>query len=182
MRVSRVRFVAFVCLYNFCLWSNATGQASDQTTAERALGSQWRHISRQAGMIFCGTVVNGHLQTAATNRTPPQLQFTFRVDEAIAGVETGQTLTIREWTGAVSMQRPMLSGQHFLIFLYPPSRLGLTSPVGGPLGQINLDASGKYVSQHPKKPPRMIRSQSSAVAPISVMQLERAIRSARAER
>ena len=89
-------------------------------------------------------------QTAATDRlvpgTTPAVQLSFHVDEAIAGVERGQVLTIHEWAGAWSMHRPMSKGQHFLIFLYPPSRLGLTSPVGGSLGQVALDASGQNVS------------------------------------
>src|SRR5258708_37231121 len=62
------------------------------------------------------------------------------------------------------MHRPMSSGQHILIFVYPLSRLGFTSPVGGSLGQVVLDPSGKNVSQT-----------------VSVVQLERAIRSARGE-
>src|SRR5258708_34504916 len=62
------------------------------------------------------------------------------------------------------MHRPMSSGQHILIFLYPLSRLGFTSPVGGSLGQVVLDPSGKNVSRSG-----------------SVVQLERAIRSARGE-
>jgi hypothetical protein len=88
--------------------------------------------------------------------------LSFRVDEPIAGVERGQILTIREWAGAWSMHRPMSRGEHILIFLYPPSRLGLTSPVGGSLGQIALDPSG-------------------VGGAISVTQLERAIRRAREE-
>ena len=40
------------------------------------------------------------------------------------------------------MHRPMRKGEHFLLFLYPPSRLGLTSPVRGAQGQVPLDAGG----------------------------------------
>ena len=130
-------------------------------------------------MIFAGTVLGASTQTvttgasttrtAATARplpgTTPAIELSFRVDEAIAGVRPGQVLTLREWAGAWSMHRPMSQGQHILIFLYPPSRLGLTSPVGGPLGQVSLDLTGKNVSQ----------------SSVSVVQLRRAIRSARSE-
>jgi len=51
------------------------------------------------------------------------------------------------------MHRPMSSGQHILIFLYPLSRLGFTSPVGGSLGQVALESSGKNVSNSGQKPP-----------------------------
>src|SRR5208337_650662 len=156
MRASRRVFVvALVCLPSFCLSSFAAAQSSDQVVAERVLGPRWKQLSRRAGMIFAGTVLSAATRsaptrTAATDRaipgTTPAVQLSFRVDEAIAGVERGQVLTIHEWAGAWSMHRPMSKGQHILIFLYPPSRLGLTSPVGGALGQIALDPSGKNVS------------------------------------
>jgi hypothetical protein len=120
----------------------------------------------------------------------PAVQLSFRVDQAIAGVEQGQVVTIHEWAGAWSMHRPMRSGQHILIFLYPLSRLGLTSPVGGSLGQVALDPSGKTVSEYMPKPAAAVspRNEPSArprvpvdTRSVSVVQLERAIRSAREE-
>jgi hypothetical protein len=147
-------------------------------------------------MIFAGTVLAAAAQTvttqtAATDRAvpagipaaTPAVQLTFRVDQAIAGVEQGQILTIHEWAGAWSMHRPMRSGQHILIFLYPLSRLGFTSPVGGALGQVALDSSGKNVSKSGQKPPAPngVLDESADTRSVSVVQLERAIRSARNE-
>ena len=164
-------------------------------------------------MIFAGTVLTAGAQTdtnqtvtsktVATDRlapgTTPAVQLSFHVDEAIAGVERGQVLTIHEWAGAWPMHRAMSKGQHFLIFLYPPSRLGLTSPVGGSLGQVALDASGQNVSKDKdmEKPDAPKLAAAMAIAPrkespsqpgaplgaanISVVQLVRAIRGARGE-
>jgi len=204
--------VAFAFLSSF-----VATQQSDQVLAERVLGPQWKQLSRRAGMIFAGTVLTAAAQTvnsptAATDRidpgTTPAVQLSFRVDEAIAGVERGQVLTIHEWAGAWSMHRPMSKGQRFLIFLYPPSRLGLTSPVGGSLGQVALDSSGQNVSfvhvvrkdaQNPDAPspnapklaasmaitPRKESPSQPGVLPeaasVSVVQLARAIRGARGE-
>jgi hypothetical protein len=191
--------VALVCLVSFCLSSFAAAQSSDQVVAERVLGPRWKQLSRRAGMIFAGTVLSAATQpmttqTAATDRVvpgaTPAVELSFRVDEAIAGVERGQVLTIHEWAGAWSMHRPMSKGQHILIFLYPPSRLGLTSPVGGALGQIALDPSGKNVSDYAQRTGAAIgvRNASSPrpratvdSGSVSVVQLERAIRSAREE-
>jgi hypothetical protein len=173
--------LSYSFLASLCLSSLAAAQQSDQVVAEHILGPQWKQLSRRAGMIFAGTVLVAASPTASTPTasTPspapgatPSLQLSFRVDEAIAGVERRQILTIHEWTGAWSMHRPMIKGQHILLFLYPPSRLGLTSPVGGSLGQIALDPSGKNV-----KP----RVAPAAAVGVSVVQLERAIRSAREE-
>jgi len=202
------------------LSSFVAAQQSDQVLAERVLGPQWKQLSRRAGVIFAGTVLTAAAaqtltsQTAATDRlapgTTPAVQLSFHVDEAIAGVERGQVLTIHEWAGAWSMHRPMNKGQHFLMFLYPPSRLGLTSPVGGSLGQVALDSSGQNVSlvhvvrQDAQSPdaqnrdaPKPAAAAAMAIAPrkespsqpgaplgtrsVSVVQLARAIRGARGE-
>ncbi len=187
------------CLSNFCLSILAAAQQSDQVIAERVLGPQWKQLSRRAGMIFAGTVLTaatqtGITQTAAPDRAvsaaAPMVQLSFRVHQAIAGVEQGQILTIHEWAGAWSMHRSMSSGQHILIFLYPLSRLGFTSPVGGSLGQVVLDPSGKIVSNYEQTPsaPMGVQNESLPQPPVpldtrsvSVVQLERAIRSARNE-
>src|SRR6266849_3874641 len=202
MRASRrVLFVA-IALSRVSLSISAAAQQSDQVIRERVLGPHWKELSRRAGMIFTGTVLTMAAQTPATDRavppatpaiqTPalktPAVQLTFRVDRAIAGVEPGQILTIHEWAGAWSMHRPMTSGQHILIFLYPSSCLGFTSPVGGSLGQVALDPSGKNVSDREQKAAAAIhvRNESSPqplvpvdTGNVSVVQLERAIRSAR---
>ncbi len=164
-----------VCLSNLCLLHFVSAQSSDELVAERALGPQWRQLSRRAGMIFAGTVLSTGAQTVAAQTSPtqiavagrvvlgttPSIQLSFRVDRAIAGVEQGQILTIHEWMGAWAMQRPMRAGQHILIFLYPPSRLGLTSPVGGSLGEVALDSSGGSVSEEERRPapPVVLRSE-----------------------
>lgn len=173
-----------ICLSNSCLSSFAVAQPSDQVSAERVLGPQWRQMSCRAGMIFAGTVLTTAAQTVATPTSvtdravplaTPVIQLSFRVDEAIAGVERGQVLTIHEWAGAWSMHRRMSKGEHILLFLYPPSRLGFTSPVGGSLGQVALDPSGKNVSKDAQK------SSASGIQTVSVVQLKRAIRRARSE-
>jgi len=192
----RVLVVVIACLSSF-----AAAQQSDQVIAERVLGPQWKQLSRRAGMIFAGTLLAAATQTvttqvaatdqvipATTPSTTPAVQLSFRVDHAIAGVERGQILTIHEWAGAWSMHRPMSRGQHMLIFLYPLSRLGFTSPVGGSLGQVALDPTGKNVSKYERKPPALIGNDLTRRPPVpadprsvSVVQLERAIRSARNE-
>ena len=173
----------------------AVAQLSDQSVAESVLGPQWRQMARRAGMIFAGTVLAAPSAAAEgqTNsaRRPvagaiPAVELRLRVDRAIAGVEEGQILTIHEWAGAWSMHRPMRPGERFLLFLYAPSHLGLTSPVGGWRGQFALDGSGRYVIGGA---PATALIHASARLPVAVgatrnievVQLERAIGSARRE-
>jgi hypothetical protein len=136
----RLFALAIVCLASF-----SAAQFSDQAAAARVLGPRWRQMSRLSGMIFSGTVLGIEAEPAQEGRPLPLIVTKFRVNFAIAGVQPGQVVTVREWSGAWSMHRAMRSGQRMLIFLYPPGRLGLTSPVGGPAGQVVLDARGEIV-------------------------------------
>ena len=172
--------------------------ADDQIAAERVLGGQWKQMARRAGMIFAGTVLGGDAPTARSDGEVPMLatfstalvgtQLRFLVDRAIAGVDAGQIITIHEWAGA-SARRPVRPGQHLLALFYPHSRLGFTSPVGGELGEVLLDASGKNVAESKAitnfrflSVPGSDPSHSPARRAVSIIQLERAIRRARLER
>lgn len=196
MRIWRPVFLAPFVFAAVCVLSTAAACESDQAAAERVLGPQWKHLSSRAGMVFAGTVLSDRMQTARTDRGVPSIALRFRVDRAIAGVESGQVLTIREWTGAWSLYSPMCRGEHVLLFLYPLSRVGLTSPVGGPQGQVRLDGTGRNVAdQRPVVPASVQNSARSSArpvsdsassirvtrAPVTLDQMERAIRSARGE-
>jgi len=194
MRVLRLAFfLAVVASTALCQLGAAAATASDRAAAERVLGPRWQQLSRRAGLIFTGTVLSCQMQSPRTGRPVPSVALRFRVDRAIAEVTSGETLTIHEWVGARSLHPPMRPGEHLLLFLYPPSRLGLTSPVGGPQGRVHLDATGGNVAAVPSaavlSATQQTRSNSSAAhgsafgalanSPVSVDQLERAIRSAR---
>ncbi len=196
MLIWRPAFLAAFVFAATCVLSTVAVCESDQAAAERVLGPQWRHLSRRAGMVFAGTVLSDRIQTSRTDRGVPSIVLRFRVDRAIAGVQTRQVLTIHEWTGAWSLYAPMRRGEHVLLFLYPASRMGLTSPVGGPQGQIRLDATGRNVADYrPVVPAAMqnavrrnappVRDSASVTritgALVTLDQLERAIRFARGQ-
>ena len=136
-------------------------------------------MARAAGMVFSGTVLSVE-SSPGKDQAVPTIQMKLRVERAIAGVQAGQVLTIREWAGAWSMHRPMHAGEHVLLLLYSPSSLGFTSPVNGALGQIALDASATRVAAPRSRSGRKTQG-TPAGETISVLQLERAIRSARKE-
>jgi len=190
----------------------------DEIAAARVLGPEWKQLSRRAGIVFAGSVLSAGLPSAncgapvsqfsaanltaqvqnrdgacpvpAADQPIPAIELRFRVDRPIAGVAPGQVLTIREWTGALSRQRSLRRGDRILLFLYPRSRLGLTSPVGGPQGQIRLDPSGQYVTQQSFAAPSRAsgagdrnssRAAGSSSRRVPISQLTRAIRAARGE-
>ncbi|MBZ5597686.1 MAG: hypothetical protein LAN83_05130 [Acidobacteriia bacterium] len=99
-------------------------------------------LSRRAGYIFAGTVTAVERLAPTTSSDVATMRITFRVDQAIRGVRTGDTLTIREWAGLWESGERYRPGERLVLFLYPPSKLGLTSPVGGPAGRFSVDGDG----------------------------------------
>jgi len=101
-------------------------------------------LTKKSGYMFSGTVLKVQRVGANHNSAADSVAVTFHVDQGIRGAKTGQTLTIREWGGLWNARERYRPGEHVFLFLYPPSRLGLTSPVSGDFGRLPID-SGKRV-------------------------------------
>ena len=106
----------------------------------------WQRITRDSGMVFSGVVTQVQRSANTTGTT----QITFRVESAIRGVRRGQTVTIKEWGGLWNNGERYVTGERVLLFLYPKSKLGLTSPVGGKLGRYAVDPAGRVVIGSPQ--------------------------------
>jgi len=103
-------------------------------------------VVRAAGIIFSGRVTSvGRAEDRA--ETSPSRSFastsvTFRVEHAFRGSTTGQSLTIHEWSGLSAGRKHYHVGERVFLFLYSPSKLGLTSPVAGAVGRFTIDPQG----------------------------------------
>jgi len=104
----------------------------------------FRELARASGWIFTGTVTSVQLASPDTGDVP-FVQVTFKVTKAFRGVHSGQTLSIREWAGLWNSGERFRVGEHLLLFLYPPSKLGLTSVVGGTAGRIQATPGSDLV-------------------------------------
>lgn len=103
-----------------------------------------RQLALHAGAIFSGTVTSVEAIASSPGEIPA-VAITFHVEHAIRGATRGQTLTIREWRGLWNDAPRYIPGQRLLLFLFPPSKLGLTSTVSGPLGRFRVASSGNIV-------------------------------------
>ena len=131
--------------FAFLLLSTALFSATCQ--AQTAPGSAASLLTRKAGLIFSGRVIR--IQRLEGSREFAEtMRITLKVDHAIRGAHVGQTISIREWSGLWQngSERYRL-GQRTLLFLYVPSKLGLTSPVGGRFGRFQMDARDNIVLQ-----------------------------------
>jgi hypothetical protein len=115
-------------------------------------GFGFPQFARAAGMIFSGTVtkVEPRPASAASGHAVTTVAITFHVENAIRGATAGQNLTISQWIGAWSSGQRYRVGEHVFLFLYPSSKLGLTSCVGGAMGRLAIDPLGRVLltAQH----------------------------------
>jgi len=98
---------------------------------------------RAAGMIFSGTVTRIERRPATAGQSVETVAVTFRIEIALRGATPGEDLTITQWIGLWSSGQRYRVGERVLLFLYPASKLGLTSCVGGPLGHFAIDRAGQ---------------------------------------
>ena len=102
-------------------------------------------VARAAGMIFSGTVRSVQRRPATLGSAVETVDVTFHVDTAIRGATSGEDLTISQWIGLWTSGQRYRVGERVLLFLYPPSKLGLTSSVAGPLGRFDVDPWGRVL-------------------------------------
>lgn len=115
------------------------------------------HVLHDSGTIFSGTVLRVEHRNADSSSALAITRIVFRVDEAIRNVRRGQTIEINEWAGLWQSGERYHPGERVLLFLYPPSRLGLTSPVGDRVGRFPVNRAGQVTLKAPiGQPPRTI--------------------------
>jgi hypothetical protein len=102
-----------------------------------------RQITQRAGTIFAGKVTSITPVRAIASDQIESVQVTFQVEQAIRGARMGQTLTIREWAGLWSWGERYQVGERLMLFLYSPSKIGLTSPVAGSAGRFRIGKDGQ---------------------------------------
>jgi hypothetical protein len=110
-------------------------------------------LAARSGYIFAGTV-------KAIERIEPRnkdavavMRITFSVQKGYVGVQTGQIIAINEWSGLWLTGDRYRQGERVVLFLYPLSKLGLTSPI--PNGRFPVDSGGKVIFPPGSRPPGM---------------------------
>jgi hypothetical protein len=104
-----------------------------------------QQMTRAAGIIFSGSVTSILRIPSSSGLHAASTTVTFRVEHAIRGTSPGQNLTIQEWAGLWPRGERYRIGERVLLFLYAPSKLGLTSPVAGVSGRFAMDSQGKIL-------------------------------------
>jgi hypothetical protein len=100
---------------------------------------------RASGLIFSGTVTAIERRPTTNPQALETVAVTFHVENAIRGAIPGESLTISQWMGLWTSGQRYRVGEHVVLFLYPRSRLGLTSSVAGPMGRFEVDAAHRVL-------------------------------------
>lgn len=110
----------------------------------------FNQLAQAAGTIFSGTVTAVARRPAGRSQAIETVSITFHVERAIRGAVPGEDLTISQWIGIWATGQRYRVGERVLLFLYPPSKLGLTSCVGAGLGRFSFDPRGRVLlsAQH----------------------------------
>jgi len=129
-------------------------------------------VLHDSGRIFSGTVLRVEHRNSDSFSALAPTRIVFRVEEAIRNVRRGQTVEINEWAGLWQSGERYHPGERVLLFLYPPSRLGLTSPVGNRAGRFPVNRAGQVTLKGPIGKP---------LRPIEIRRVTAAIRQAERE-
>jgi hypothetical protein len=145
-----------------------------------AIGFQ--QIARAAGIIFSGTVTAISRLQAMGSQAPGTVAITFHVERGIRGATAGRDLTIFQWMGLWTSGQRYRVGERVLLFLYPPSTLGLTSCVGGTTGRFAVDAIGHVVLSQEHQAPFFADPALAGRPRLSIYDLAQAVRRAGEEK
>jgi|HubBroStandDraft_4_1064222.scaffolds.fasta_scaffold143250_2 hypothetical protein len=109
------------------------------------------NLVTRSGSAFAGTVKTVEQIKPHHKDTVGVMRITFLVQKGYLGVRTGQVVTIHEWAGLWQAGERYRPGERVVLFLYPPSKLGLTSPM--PNGRFPVDSGGQIVLPPPHQSP-----------------------------
>jgi len=131
--------VSFLCVVS--LQQQLYGQAVRNAPQP----SELRNLTRRSGAIFAGRVLAVQLLQPRFGGEVPTVRVTFRVERGIRGPRTGTQFVLRQWAALWNNGQRYSVGERVLLFLYPASKVGLTSAVGGERGRFRIDPKGQLV-------------------------------------
>ena len=98
-------------------------------------------ITAASDRIFTGICTNVEGIEDDPESKLPVFQYTFKIIETIKGLQGKKTVTFKQWEPTVK-DAGYEAGKKYILFLYPDSERGLTSPVGFLQGQFDVEKKG----------------------------------------
>jgi hypothetical protein len=116
-----------------------------QVTSPEILHATIDPLLRDSAQIFSGIVLKVEHRNSDSSSALATTSIHLRVDQAIRNVRHGQIVEVKEWGGLWQSGERYHPGERVLLFLYPLSKLGLTSPVGHRSGSLPINSDGNVL-------------------------------------
>ena len=98
-------------------------------------------ITNDSDRIFTGICTNVEEIDNDSQSNLPVFKYTFKITDAIKGVQGKEEISFKQWKPTVRTAGYDV-GKKYVLFLYPNSERGLTSPVGFLQGQFEVEKKG----------------------------------------
>lgn len=100
-------------------------------------------ITSFSGKIFSGECISSEYIENDPESNLPVVKYSFKVLDGIKDVKDGEIISFKQWD-ATTNKAGYLEGERYVLFLYPESELGLTSPVGFLQGKFDIEQKGFF--------------------------------------
>ena len=138
-------FLCFLCFFSFCSLislANEIDLYGSKTKFEQrfifdTLPMNLEEITDSADRIFSGICTEIEEISTDPFAKVPVIRYTFKVVEKIKGIEKNE-ISFKQWKPTAS-DAGYEAGKKYILFLYPNSNIGLTSPVGFLQGHFSVD-------------------------------------------
>ncbi|OGI06883.1 MAG: hypothetical protein A3I68_05830 [Candidatus Melainabacteria bacterium RIFCSPLOWO2_02_FULL_35_15] len=132
--------LTLLLVFIFVPFSFAQNVKSNNRFIFDSLPLNLEEITNSADRVFAGTCEKIEEIEKDPLSNLRIVKYTFKVLEAIKGVSTDE-ITFTQWK-PTTVEAPYVTGEKYVMFLYPNSRLGLTSPVGYMQGKFLVEKAG----------------------------------------
>ncbi len=98
-------------------------------------------ITQSADRIFAGKCISITEIEDDPESKLPVIEYKFKIDESFKGLKGKDEITFKQWK-PTTRESNYDVGKSYVLFLFPNSERGLTSPVGFLQGQFEIESSG----------------------------------------
>jgi hypothetical protein len=127
---------------------NDNGDSEDKPKIDRhfvfdTVPMNLEEITQDAEKIFAGECKKIEEIENDKESKLPVIKYTFKVTEGLKGIGENKEISFKQWKPTVNNAGYDV-GKNYILFLYPESERGLTSPVGFLQGQFEVDSKGFF--------------------------------------
>lgn len=133
---------AFSALANEVLENGETKPKLERHFVFEAIPLNLEEIIAASGKIFAGYLVKSEIIDKDPESELPIVKYTFKISEGVKGIGNKDRITFKQWL-PTARGEGYERGRKYVLFLYPDSSLGITSPVGlSNQGQFYVERKG----------------------------------------